>query len=86
MSFSFHPNKQINKTPLDFDAGEGVGVSVTSYARDDLLVSEVEYCAYSKLHRTISTKGAGEFELCMNLKHSGISYIPTRVDEEQSTS
>ncbi|CAI9292327.1 unnamed protein product [Lactuca saligna] len=66
--------------------GEGVGVSVTSYAREDLLVSEVEYCAYSKLHRTISTKGDGEFELCMDLKQSGISYIPTQVDEEQSTS
>lgn len=65
--------------------GEGVGVSVSAYASEPLTVEEVEYCAFSMLHRTISTQEnkAGEFELSPILLQNGIHCVPTAtlVDE-----
>ena len=61
--------------------GEGVGVSVTAYAPEHLTVYEVEYCAYSRLQRTISRENqsvtAGEFELCLHQGQNGICFMPS---------
>lgn len=50
--------------------GEGVGVSVSAYAKEQLTVYEVNYCAYSMLERTKT----GEIELCPNQGQNGIYY------------
>lgn len=60
--------------------GEGVGVSVSAFLKD-VVVFEVDYCAYSNLERPIFLKDesftAGNFELLTNSGETGISYSPS---------
>ncbi|KAL1818677.1 hypothetical protein ACET3Z_013546 [Daucus carota] len=59
---------------------EGVGVSVSAFAKEDLTVYEVEYCAYSELRRFISfdkdnTCTANNLEVVLDqVVKTGISY------------
>lgn len=61
-------------------AGEGVGVSVSGFLEDTIVV-EVDYCAYSELRRPISCKyepvAAGKFEVLTQSGKTGVTYYPT---------
>ncbi|XP_024992628.1 uncharacterized protein LOC112526536 [Cynara cardunculus var. scolymus] len=68
--------------------GEGVGVSVSAYAQENLRVCEVDYCAYSVLQRTISSEDyesltAGKFELCATLGQNGIYFEPIKAAADE---
>ncbi|XP_007052244.2 PREDICTED: uncharacterized protein LOC18614423 [Theobroma cacao] len=60
--------------------GEGVGVSVSGFLEDTIVV-EVDYCAYSELRRPISCKyepvAAGKFEVLTQSGKTGVTYYPT---------
>lgn len=63
-----------------FCAGEGVGVAVSTFLKD-VLVYEVEYCAYAHSRRPISfgddkSFTAGDFELIPK-GQTGIRYAPS---------
>ncbi|KAL6129086.1 hypothetical protein ACLB2K_072439 [Fragaria x ananassa] len=55
--------------------GEGVGTSITAFL-EGATVYEAEYCAYSKLRRSINDQSptAGKFEVLTNIGQTGLSY------------
>lgn len=69
-------------------AAEGVGVSVSEFAKEELTVYEVEYCAYSQLQRSISlakdnTYTTGTLQVLLaKVVETGISYYPVSSTNE----
>lgn len=69
-----------NENLLLVTHGEAVGVSVSSFAKDELEVFNVEYCAFSHLQRRISLKQsqvvtAEKFSVLTENAKSGVSYF-----------